>query len=90
MAEKPAGTVGFRLTPEDSARLTALAERAQVSIHEMARRLVVQGLAADGRDLAAQIRELRKDVAVALETFLVATHTLPPEEARRFVEEKLS
>lgn len=89
-------TVGFRLNPAELAQLSAMAERDGVSVHEMARRLVLAALrtgvgAGNSIDpgVVELVRALRTDLAVVLEAVLVMSGALPPEDAKRLVEEKL-
>ncbi len=86
-------TIGFRLNPAELRQLSAMAESEGVSVHEMARRLVLGGLRAGAGGAGAEvvtelIGALRRDLAVVTEAVLVLGRTLSPEEAKRFVAEK--
>lgn len=89
-------TVGFRLNPAELAQLSAMAERDGVSVHEMARRLVLASLRTGGTAVSPDegavtelVGSLRSDLAVVLEAVLVMSGALSPEDAKRLVEEKL-
>jgi hypothetical protein len=90
MSAKSVTTVGFRLTAEQHAALAAAADEDSLSVHECARRLVVNGLAqpAPNPALQAEIAALRGDVAVTLEACLLLVG-MPADQAKKFIKEKL-
>ena len=92
-------TIGFRL-PDDDPNLKRLergASECGMSIHTYARFVLVQALEEVERGrvseeleaLRDQMRELRNDVATALETVLMNVTELDEEEVRSFVTEQL-
>lgn len=89
-------TIGFRLPEPDLQRLENLAAQSGTSIHDSARELVLRGLRSPSSsaiappdDAAPMVAALRADLAVMFEALLITTKTLAPEDARRFVTEKL-
>ena len=90
MSPKTVTTVGFRLTAEQHAALATAADEDGISVHECARRLVVNGLARPGASPALQVEitALRGDVAIMLEACLLLVG-MPADQAKKFIKEKL-
>lgn len=83
--------VGFRLSATEFEALVAFATATGTSPGETAKGIVLNALKG-GVQPSAQtndVKSLRGDIAVLLESLLLITKTLPPPEAKRFVKEKL-
>ena len=89
-------TIGFRLPPPELRELENLAKESRTSLHDCAKELVRSALRGEPnpslpstQSEAIAVAALRSDLAVMFEALLIATKVFGPEEARRFVTEKL-
>jgi len=89
MSLPSSNVVSFRLGPEEFQALQTLADRANVTPGAFAKALVLRGIGETEPGGASEVAKLRRDLAVVLESLLVATRALSPTDAKRFVTEKL-
>lgn len=89
-------TIGFRLPPPELEQLENLAKQTGTSLHDCAKELVRSALRGEAAKSlpppqagTIAVDVLRADLAVMFEALLIATKVFAPDEARRFVNEKL-
>jgi hypothetical protein len=98
MGRKDAKVIGFRVDGEASSRLGEAAERAGISIHEWAKKIVLRELDSENLipklDLKSdaiqgELLEIRRDLAVMTEALLVSGGKATSEQAAKFVKANL-
>lgn len=92
-------TISFRIDEEQHSELSARAELAGVSVHDLARKLCLRGLAETNdhelfrrevSKVSNDVSELRRDLGSSVQLLLFALGKIPLEEARELVEELLA
>lgn len=88
--------ITFRVSEEELLELERNAGKGQVTIQQFAKRALLERLTADAGNVALSVSalkeellELRQDLAVSVEALLVTAGKVPPEDALKFVSEKL-
>lgn len=95
--KKVSNTVGFRLDPPYLKSLESEAANYKMSLHEYARRLVIDALDDARREqlekrmvmLETEVSELRSDLATAVEALLIVAGNYPKEKAKEWVDRNL-
>ena len=91
-------TISFRIDDRQHGELQARAELAGVSVHELARKLCLQGLT-DSNDtelfrrevgkVSSEVSTLRRELGSSVELLLFALGKVPLEEAKKIVDDLL-
>lgn len=88
--QAPKDAVAFRIDPHYLARLTKEGAPHDMSPGEYARRLVIQSLEQEpNTQFAHELRRLRESLAAVFFALLTTSLGVPPEEARRLVDEAI-
>lgn len=92
-------TISFRIDDEQHSELSARADLAGVSVHDLARKLCLRGLAETNDHelfrrevgkVSGEVSELRRDLGSSVQLLLFALGKIPIEEAKGLVEELLT
>lgn len=94
--KEPTFTVSYRLNASYLAKLEALAERHNISVHEQARILLLDALDSkseeevktDIKRTREDIKDLKLSVAVAFEALLVKAGNVEKETAKEWITEQ--
>ena len=94
--KEPTFTVSYRLNASYLAKLEALAERRNISVHEQARILLLDALdnkseeeiKTDIKRTREEVKDLKLSVAVAFEALLVKAGNVEKETAKEWITEQ--
>jgi hypothetical protein len=94
--KEPTFTVSYRLNATYLAKLEALAERHNISVHEQARILLLDALdnkseeeiKTDIKRTREEVKDLKLSVAVAFEALLVKAGNVEKETAKEWITEQ--
>ena len=94
--KEPTFTVSYRLNAAYLAKLEALAERHNISVHEQARILLLDALdnkseeeiKTDIKRTREEVKDLKLSVAVAFEALLVKAGNVEKETAKEWITEQ--
>ena len=92
-------TISFRIDDEQHSELSARADLAGISVHNLARKLCLRGLAETNDHelfrrevgkVSGEISELRRNLGSSVQLLLFALGKVPLEEGKGLVEELLN